>query len=837
MRESEQLVIACMFYEPEESMQTVIDSGATSSWFRTHNFGYFFDSILLLYTTNQDFTLINLADKLKTFPCGPAMSAFLGDIPDSPIPAVQLKPALKKLAKAAALRSMSDLSEQIRYAVEHGNDTTSLVEELARRQAAVPDSLTIYGVDRLVSPGQVLIFFSKSEAKLAERLLPGIIPLATTTNIKKLSGLNLSLLSGRKVIIWRGDNQPASDHLYHLLTKAGASGVRVVRSPSEQARNFGLSDADLMKWTIADCFAYIKKNLYDPAAEDEETEPVTTGGPVYDDGDDGPLPDFKSAPFQCLGYDHGTYYYLPNGSNQVIPLRAGEHSKSHLITLAPLQHWEDGYPGSKGANWDAAMKSMIQFQHKQGVYDPARLRGRGAWEDECRSVLHLGNTMYVDGSVMLPRALSTRFIYEAAAAMEYDRICEPLATRNKGDKFGTEEFIKLCDLATWERPIYGRLMAGWCVIAPICGALAWRPHVHVTGKSGSGKSSIMNYIVAPIVGKAALSVKGAATSAAGIRQSLGCDARPVIHDEFEGEDPEMQRLIKGVLELARGCSSDDEAGTVKGGADGKAKLYRTRSAFCFSSIGVNMTQASDISRISVLSLGKPEGWTEKQSQEHYDRIKTMWETLLTEEYCCAFRSRMVRLIPVIRKNALTFSRAAATGIGTQRTGDQVGSMLAGAYALTSTQEVTPTAARDFIESQDWSEYRAAVESADENRCLSKILETVVRVQGRKGSYDLNVGELIHIANVADGHEGVSQENADDTLKRHGIRVQIFEGVVCISNTHDALKKWLEKTPWNNNWRQFLGRLPGAEKRETMRFSPGSPGSKAVALPLSMLGEG
>ena len=38
---------------------------------------------------------------------------------------------------------------------------------------------------------------------------------------------------------------------------------------------------------------------------------------------------------------------------------------------------------------------------------------------------------------------------------------------------------------------------------------------------------------------------------------------------------------------------------------------------------------------------------------------------MTEEYCCALRARTVHLIPTIRKNAETFARAAAVGVGTQ----------------------------------------------------------------------------------------------------------------------------------------------------------------------------
>jgi putative DNA primase/helicase len=832
MNQTEQTIVACMINYPNDSIQSVVDSNAVAEWFSGPH-GHIFDAIMVLHATGTEITLPNIASKLKA-----AKQTLMGIVAElmqiEVVPEVNLKPALKKLAQAAALRSMSDLSEQIKYAIDQGNDTSSLVAELARRQAGVPDSLTIYGVNQLSREGQILLYFSKPEAKLSEKMLTQVISLATTNNIKKLSKINWAVLSGRKITIWRGDNQEAADHLYYLLVKAGAAGVRVVRSPSEQARGFGIQDAELSGWSAAQIFDYIRKNLHDPSTDAEEQEPVTMA-PSYQPTEEEPLPDRTSAPYQCLGYDHNTYYYLPRGSNQVIPLRAEQHAESHLITIADLNFWEGSYPGTKGTNWRAAANAMIRYQERTGVYDPTRLRGRGAWEDVGRSVLHLGNLMYVDGRKMAPHELASKFIYEAAAAMEYDTPCTPLDTK------GANKFVELCDKATWERPIYGRLLAGWCVIAPICGALGWRPHIHVTGASGTGKSSIMSNIVAPIVGKAALSVKGAATSAAGLRQSLGCDARPVIHDEFEGEGPEMLKLIQSVLELARGCSSDDDSGVIKGGADGKVKVYRTRSAFCFSSIGVNMTQASDISRISVLSLKKNDLWTKEKSQAHFDEITAMWNELMTEEYCCAFRARMVRLIPTIRKNAFTFARAAAAGTGAQRTGDQIGALLAGSFACFSDREVTPEAARKWIEEQDWSEYAIKEEQMDEQRCLAKILQTLIPAQGDKGGrYDLSVGELINIVcppalavGGAPIHAGISDVNADLVLKRHGVKVSPYDGTFSISNTHIAIEKMLEKTPWSKNWPQLLGRLPGNVKTGSIRF--GACATKAVQLPLEMLG--
>ena len=819
MTDTEQLIIATMFYYPE----TIPDIGITSEMFTGAPARELFDAIVVLQATGQELTFPHLGAKVAP----KTLSVFMAV--DDPPTSELLKGAVRKLKQAHAMRGITDLSARIQDAVQRGYDTAELVAELHKLQSAIPDSLTIYGVEGLIRQGQVLLFFDKRSAQLSEKVLTDLIPIATTSNIKKLNKLNLSVFQGRKVIIWRGEHREAGDHLYHLLTKSGAAGVRVIRNPSGQAAGFGIVEAVDAGWDARQIFAYIRANLTDPAKDEEEPARGDTGERPYTPSDDDPLPDHESAPFQCLGLDHNVFFYLPHGSNQVIPLRADQHSQSHLVTLAPLNWWEAQYPCKTGANWGSASNALIRFQERKGVYDPSRLRGRGAWEDAGRSILHLGNVIYVNGTPQPPAKVETRYIYEAAAPMEYDTPCTPL---NATD---ANKFIALCDKLLWERPIYARLMAGWCIIAPICGALKWRPHVHLSGAAGAGKSWVLKNVVSLAVGPAALSVVGNTTAAA-IRQQLNSDARPVIHDEFEAEDQAAIKRIQEELELARACSSDSEAVTLKGGADGKAKVYRTRAAFCFSSIGVNMQQHADVSRVTVLSLQKDPLMTEKQRVAHFDELMALWTSIMTEEYCCALRARTVHLIPVIRRNAEVFARAAAAGVGTQRTGDQLGALLAGAYSLYSSNEITLEAALTWIDSQDWSEYRVKDEQLDESRCLAKILETVLRVTGSKACYELNVGELIHIANGG-SHEGIGTDTAESTLKRHGIRVDIYGNTVSISNTHDALKKWLEKTPWANNWRQYLARMPGAVKTDTMRFSPGSPGSKAVQLPLTLLGEG
>src|SRR3546814_12688673 len=84
-----------------------------------------------------------------------------------------------------------------------------------------------------------------------------------------------------------------------------------------------------------------------------------------------------------------------------------------------------------------------------------------------------------------------------------------------------------------------RSLAGWIAIAVICGALNWRPHVWLTGSSGSGKSWLLDNVIRPLIGAIAVYCQSNSTEA-GIRQTLATDARPVLFDEAESEDAKAQ---------------------------------------------------------------------------------------------------------------------------------------------------------------------------------------------------------------------------------------------------------------------------------------------------------
>ncbi|MAF06153.1 bifunctional DNA primase/polymerase [Herbaspirillum sp.] len=529
-----------------------------------------------------------------------------------------------------------------------------------------------------------------------------------------------------------------------------------------------------------------------------------------------------SMPFRALGFDGAMYYYLPRGTEQVCEIRRGSHtSPAEMLALAPVEWWDMAYPKDKsGTDWQAAASSCMRACEARGVYSLRNVRGRGAWYDGGNSVLHLGDRLIVNGEAKRIADHDTRFIYTRQGPME-STIDAPPADNNAAN-----EVFKLFQQLNWSTPFHGWAMAGWTVLAPICGALGWRPHVWLTAQRGAGKSWVQENIIQPLLGQSALMVQGGTTEA-GIRQHLKQDARPVIFDEAESEDHSAQKRMKSVIELARQSSSDGSAEIVKGTSGGGGMAFRMRSMFLLGSVNVSLSQAADESRFTVVSLKQPDK-TAAEIARFNEFVLHVGNTL-TPERCAAIRARSYHLIPVIRKNAKTLAQAVAETLGSQRIGDQVGTLLAGAVSLSMDREISIEEARVWTSKINLDEAKESEEVSDEGMCLNAILQTQLTFDAAGHRYQRTVSEIIM---AAGGRKAISGDvYADDcnaVLSRHGLFVD--GGLLVISNTHNELKRMLRDTPWAAGWRRVLSRLPGADVCPAPQRFAGSQ-TRAIRVPL------
>lgn len=482
-----------------------------------------------------------------------------------------------------------------------------------------------------------------------------------------------------------------------------------------------------------------------------------------------------------LGYDKGVFFYLSRLTMQIHDLTAGMHTPSVLMSMAPQSVWYKKFPHTKtGIDWQAAMDFLFAACHAIGVYNHERLRGRGVTFDQGRVVLHLGDRLIVDGipqtSLSIP---GSKHIYEKSKTLELS-LGQPLSDAE------AYKIIEICNMFSWSSSDMGLLFAGWLVTAPVCGGLPWRTHLWLTGERGSGKSWIMSNFVKPLTGELGFYVQSKTTEA-GIRQHLRTDARPVIFDESETHNDQDRMRLQQVLDLARQASSDAGFEILKGTSNGKEMRFRIHSSFLFSSINFGAIQSADESRIIPLALVPlPPG---EDSAAKFDSIKKFMLSFMSPEFSGKLLARTLNLLPVIRANIKTFSRALSEKL-TSRQADTIGSVIAGVYSLYSSRELTYDEAKQFVENKKWIAATAlrTETDADHTKAIAHFLEQIIRLTP---SQEYSIGEAINLASSNADHE------IHRTLGRYGLKTR--DGEVFIARNHSILDGFFSHTPWAKVW--------------------------------------
>lgn len=651
-------------------------------------------------------------------------------------------------------------------------------------------------------------------------------------------------VTGRRVVLWPdfdlqcyrdtgevkpAEKQPGWSAMINVARQLYDCDVKIIKPVEGKPSGWDVADGIIDEgMSLGDVVAFVRANISDLAREGVPREDVPREKkelppsvyeplPMPPPSADDHVPTPTDQPFKLLGHTGDHYYYLPKGTKRVKAIKGENHSKAFLLTLAPTQYYERNFPDRNGPDWTMAASTLMRLNERIGIYDPDKTRGRGAWYDNGRAVLHLGDHLIVDGKETDITDIESRYIYQNDAQLEHIK-AEPLSGSE------AKRLQAITDMLFWERPIYSLYLAGWCMIAPICGALKHRPHIWITGGPGTGKSHVVDNVVQPCLGEFKLFVQSATTSA-GVRQSLGRDALSVLFDEFESNDHAGQDRIQSVLELARQAFSDTGAKILKGSQSGKAQSFDIRSCFCMSSVAVNLAEHADETRVAVLSLRRPYDRPEMTRGQHFKLLTDAIESTLTPEWCAGLRARAIKLIPVIRRNAETFATVISERTGSRRAGDQIGGMMAGAYALHSDGVISAAAAEEWAGRQDWSEQTALSDDSDEQKCLRMILEHTVKTG--QGAEERSVTELLHAIKRSDGDgfdypneadESMPENDTDRILKRVGIRYDRERDMIYIAHCMTGIRAALRGAPaFQRSAGRLLERLPNAEKKKSMKF--------------------
>jgi putative DNA primase/helicase len=597
------------------------------------------------------------------------------------------------------------------------------------------------------------------------------------------------------------------DALEHVL-------VDEIAAANDQVMDATLEHPQMMEVDLEDGPAMLATSEDEPPFDDTPP-PAEPGGMDPVDGyDDDEL--VKNKYFTILGYDGGNYYLFNHAKGQVMVMQRRDMNVLGLIEHAPLNWWQEYFPAGGAAKVDNVMAAEWIFHraHSMGIYDPTRVRGRGAWTDDSRAIYHHGPFLTVDGQRVDLTKITSGYVYTRAKALPNPH-ASPL-TNEEG-----EHLVYVATMPRWTMPGSAALMAGWVMLAPICGALNWRPHIWLTGSAGTGKTTLQAKFCGALTRGTNVYAQGNSTEA-GLRQVLAGDALPVMIDEFESNDEKERHRVENIMSLIRQTSSETQAKTYKGTTTGGGMRFDIRSMFCLSSVNTNLPTKADIDRLTVLRLkaGDNNNWDELEAYlNSIDQDPVIASRLM---------ARILNLLPVILSSVKVFRRVAAKHFDRQRDGDQFGTLLAGCWCLKKDYVPSEAEAEAMIKDFDWSEHREEADMDEADKALTALLSAKVRMGS--GLSDLTIYELVRETSPIHRQNKVDVVTAEDTLRRHGIIADHGRKVLVFGTSVPNLKSLVRDLSSITDLRNQLTRVKEATKGDKAVSFNGAK-SKTVMVPL------
>lgn len=502
-------------------------------------------------------------------------------------------------------------------------------------------------------------------------------------------------------------------------------------------------------------------------------------------------------PFQVLGMDSDKIYFLSYKTNRIFSMTTSEMTEKNLYKLAPKSYWDSNYAYELGKRPDMlqACDDIIQEALEKSFFNFDKICGRGVWNDKGNIILNTGDSFYENGIKENLQNYKSKNFY--VAGKPFDLQSDTPATIQ--DNIKIRAIFDKINLKNGD--LDRDLLFGWTIASQISGILKWRPHLWVSGASGSGKTDIQNTIISPLLGSRAIYPE-AGTTEAGIRQALQSDALSVIYEEAESNSQSKAQKIEAILELARTSSSSSKRGTIyKGSAGGAVTNFKVRSCFYFTAIQPNLQNKADISRVSVIEVIK-----DNDKQRYAELCKR--RQFLTDDVCDSFFMWIIQNAQIILKNIDSFCPIVASLYGgNSRNGDQIGTLLACAWTAVNGRIGEDLEIKNYLIQFSENFNHDNQYQKDESELLHDyLMEQHVEYESMSGRKKQTIGTLLAVA--GGNYQGTDIFNRDDTiscLAKYGFYVKDdFYGI----KNHQQIRKMLINSPWSGGFLDTLKRFKG-----------------------------
>lgn len=541
--------------------------------------------------------------------------------------------------------------------------------------------------------------------------------------------------------------------------------------------------------------------------------------------------DFNKEYVKPLGYAGKAYFYTSSANPQINTLR--EHTETEFYRLMPREYWlkaygkdkvEDGKPPKRTIFWPSVKSELMALCHKVGVFDNTRVRGAGVWKDGThKALINLGDRLSTEETELDLRGFQSHSIYEYGLRLPGIIGLAPLEIE---DLAHLTDALKLVNYAHPEQMLF---LGGWLACAPICGVLDWRAHIWLTGEQGSGKTTILDDIIKPLLNGFSCHHFQGATTEAGIRQTIKSSALPILFDEFEITNDTMRNKHDNVMGLIRQASSDTGGEIVKGSATGEAVRYRPRFSACMSSIRVNLPNDSDKSRVTPVELKKNLG---KESAVKFEELRRKMAHF-DKEFCRRFFARQIQMVPIILRNQTNFQKIFATK-HSNRFGQQYGTLLAGWASLIYDRVLTDIECGELVSQVNLDREEASSGTPDHEECFLYMMEKEFRIGGiddrplvttllKRLFVFANEKKTMayewDLLNTPGKDKDAFWKETKTSLGELGIAPAFLKdkGPGLVFTHHPIMDEIFKGTKWAINWTGSLKRLRGAGTSKVVRI--------------------
>lgn len=487
----------------------------------------------------------------------------------------------------------------------------------------------------------------------------------------------------------------------------------------------------------------------------------------------------------ALGFSGSKYFYstLRNPQIQIL----SELSSTDLLKLATKDYWEYHFPKKMGIDYDAAKSMLIDKGQKVGIFEPSKIRGRGVFIDKDQVIIHRGDKILtLDEKVIDLQDYKTEYFYDPRTKLQIPpkELLQPQEI---------EKIEKLLSDLSFDKPTDYKLFMGWLFVAPLSGLLEWRPNLLICAGAGTGKSTILNYIIEPLF-SFLRPFKKENTTEAGLRQIMGPDAGIVLLDEFDtnGGISDRSRL-QGLINIARVSASGGSI--ARGTTNGKSLQYNANFITFFS--GVNPPNLTEADRSRVTELNLTQNYKRNNWGEFRDEIEKVFPFIGGKLFWTA-ATRAHNL----NKTARVFHTVIGERFGA-RAGQQYGTLLAGYWHWSNGEIPNESEALALVEEMVVKERGdTAKVITDSQECLEHLMN--IHFQSGKDKYILS--ELL--AN------DLSVEAKNSILISIGVSVTKNK-TLFIPSKHMELSRHFATTVWAD-WTKALKRLEGVKNSQYNR---------------------